>query len=116
MMIDRPLSQRIRPDAEPSWISAYEHTGGYEAVRLALTRYSPVEIQQMVTESGLRGRGGAGFPTGKKWSFVPMGPESPRPKYLVGNADEMEPGTFKDRVLLEGDPHQMIEGMLLAAY
>ena len=64
----------------------------------------------------LRGRGGAGFPTGLKWSFVPMGAEARRPKYLVVNADEMEPGTFKDRLLLEGDPHQMVESMIVSAY
>ena len=64
----------------------------------------------MVKDSNLRGRGGAGFPTGVKWSFVPMGDGRPAPKYLVVNADEMEPGTFKDRLLLEGDPHQLIEG------
>ena len=56
------------------------------------------------------------FPTGMKWSFVPMGEDAPHPKYLVANADEMEPGTFKDRLLLEGDPHQLIEGMIVAAY
>jgi NADH-quinone oxidoreductase subunit F len=116
MSMHHPLTQRIRTGGEPPRISAYEHTGGYEAVRLALKQHTPHDIQRLVTESGLRGRGGAGFPTGKKWSFVPMGAEAPRPKYLVVNADEMEPGTFKDRVLLEGDPHQMIEGMLLAAY
>ena len=69
-----------------------------------------------VEKSNLRGRGGAGFPTGKKWSFVPMGKDAPQPKYLVANADEMEPGTFKDRLLMEGDPHQLIEGMIIAAY
>ena len=116
MVMDRPLSQRIRPDAAPPSIDAYERSGGYEAVRLTLERYAPSDIQRMVTDSGLRGRGGAGFPTGKKWSFVPMGEHAPRPKYLVVNADEMEPGTFKDRVLLEGDPHQMIEAMLVAGY
>jgi NADH-quinone oxidoreductase subunit F len=73
-------------------------------------------IVNEVKASGLRGRGGAGFPTGQKWSFVPRGPEAPRPKYLIVNADEMEPGTFKDRLLLEGDPHQMIEGAILGAY
>ena len=67
-------------------------------------------------DSGLRGRGGAGFPTGQKWSFVPMGPDAPHPKYLVVNADEMEPGTFKDRLLMEGDPHQLVEGVILSAY
>src|SRR5699024_10347510 len=67
-------------------------------------------------KSKLRRRGGAGFPTGTKWSFVPMGEDAPRPKYLVTNADEMEPGTFKDRLLMEGDPHQLLEGMILASY
>jgi NADH-quinone oxidoreductase subunit F len=69
-----------------------------------------------VKASNLRGRGGAGFPTGAKWSFVPMGPEAHRPKYFVVNADEMEPGAFKDRLLLEGDPHQLIEGIIASAY
>lgn len=114
--MDRPLTQRIRPQAEPPWISEYEKTGGYEAVRRTLKELAPMDVQRLVTDAGLRGRGGAGFPTGKKWSFVPMGADAPRPKYLVVNADEMEPGTFKDRVLLEGDPHQMIESMILAGY
>ncbi len=70
----------------------------------------------MVKNSNLRGRGGAGFPTGSKWSFVPMGADAPRPKYLIANADEMEPGTFKDRLLMEGDPHQLIEGMIVSSY
>jgi NADH-quinone oxidoreductase subunit F len=69
-----------------------------------------------VTQANLRGRGGAGFPTGMKWSFVPMGDGAPHPKYLIVNADEMEPGTFKDRLLLEGDPHLMIESAIIAAY
>ena len=68
----------------------------------------------MVKASNLRGRGGAGFPTGLKWTFIPKA--APHPRYLVANADEMEPGTFKDRLLLEGDPHQLIEGMALAGY
>ncbi len=87
-----------------------------QAVRKALKDLAPTDVQRLVTEANLRGRGGAGFPTGKKWSFVPMGAEAPRPKYLVVNADEMEPGTFKDRLLLEGDPHQMIESMIVAGY
>jgi NADH-quinone oxidoreductase subunit F len=70
----------------------------------------------MVKASNLRGRGGAGFPTGIKWQAVPMGPKARRPKYVVCNADEMEPGTFKDRLLLEGNPHLVLEGMMLAAY
>jgi NADH-quinone oxidoreductase subunit F len=116
MTMERPLTQRFRPDGEAPWIAEYEKTGGYEAVRLAIKQYSPSDIQQMVTASNLRGRGGAGFPTGKKWSFVPMGDTAPKPKYFVVNADEMEPGTFKDRVLMEGDPHQLIEGLIIAGY
>jgi NADH-quinone oxidoreductase subunit F len=77
---------------------------------------SPQDVQSVVKASNLRGRGGAGFPTGAKWSFVPMGPEARRPKYLVVNADEMEPGAFKDRLLLEGDPHQIIEGVIASSY
>jgi NADH-quinone oxidoreductase subunit F len=95
---------------------AYEKVGGYEAVRKAIKTMTAAEVLGQVKESNLRGRGGAGFPTGLKWSFVPMGPNAPRPKYLVVNADEMEPGTFKDRVLLEGAPHELIEGVILAAY
>ena len=79
-------------------------------------RLSPQEVMDLVKNSNLRGRGGAGFPTGSKWSFVPMGDDAPRPKYLVANADEMEPGTFKDRLLMEGDPHQLIEGMIVSAF
>src|SRR5215204_5884639 len=111
-----PLTQRIRQTQAPVWIEEYEKTGGYEAVRKALKDLAPTDVQRLVNEAGLRGRGGAGFSTGKKWSFVPMGAEAPRPKYLVVNADEMEPGTFKDRALLEGDPHLMIESMIVAAY
>jgi NADH-quinone oxidoreductase subunit F len=70
----------------------------------------------VVKESKLRGRGGAGFPTAMKWSFVPMGDNAPPVKYLVANGDEMEPGTFKDRLLIECNPHQLIEGMIISAY
>ena len=73
---------------------------------------TPEEIIEEVKASGLRGRGGAGFPTGMKWSFVPR--TSPKPKYIVCNADESEPGTCKDRLLMEYDPHQLIEGMMIA--
>ena len=75
---------------------------------------SPDDVINEVKKSALRGRGGAGFPTGMKWSFVPK--DSPKPKYVVCNADESEPGTFKDRYLMERDPHMLIEGMLIAAY
>jgi NADH-quinone oxidoreductase subunit F len=114
--MERPLTQRIRPDADPPDLSGYEATGGYEAARKALLTMTPQEVQKLIKESTLRGRGGAGFATGMKWSFVPMGQDAPHPKYLVANADEMEPGTFKDRLLLEGDPHQMVESMIVSAY
>ncbi|WP_447980157.1 NADH-quinone oxidoreductase subunit NuoF [Candidatus Nitrospira bockiana] len=114
--MNTPLTRHIHPDEEPLWVSDYEKAGGYESVHTALRTLSPQDVQRVVTESTLRGRGGAGFPTGKKWSFVPVGADAPHPKYLVVNADEMEPGTFKDRHLLEGDPHQMIESMIVAGY
>ena len=69
-----------------------------------------------MTESGLRGRGGAGYSTGRKWSTMPLGPDAPHPKYIVCNADEMEPGSFKDRFLMERNPHLLLEGMLLAGF
>src|SRR5258708_23338063 len=75
---------------------------------------SPDDVISDVKKAAVRGRGGAGFPTGMKWSFVPK--DSPKPKYVVCNADESEPGTFKDRYLMERDPHMLIEGMLIAAY
>ena len=114
--MERPLTRNIPSNGDgPLPLKAYEKAGGYESVRKAL-RMTPAAITDLVKKSNLRGRGGAGFPTGMKWSFVPMGKDAPHPKYLVANADEMEPGTFKDRLLLEGDPHQLIEGMIVAAY
>lgn len=114
--MEKPLTQRIKPGLAPPAIAEYERTGGYIGMRKCLGKMSPEEVTHEVKDSNLRGRGGAGFPTGLKWSFVPMGPGAPAPKYLVCNADEMEPGTFKDRLLLEGDPHELIEGMIIAAY
>ena len=113
--MDKPLTQNIRPDREPLDIDQYERAGGYRALRKAL-HMSPLQIQQMVSASNLRGRGGAGFPTGRKWGAVPMGERARRPKFLIMNADEMEPGTFKDRLLLEGDPNQIVESIILSAY
>jgi len=95
-------------------LADYERTGGYQALKKVLGKIPPADITEMVKKSGLRGRGGAGFPTGVKWTFIPK--DHPGPRYLVCNADESEPGTFKDRQLMERDPHQMIEGMILAAY
>jgi len=114
--MERPLTQNIRPGEEPLDIAAYERAGGYEAVRKALKTMSPQQVQDLVKAANLRGRGGAGFPTGPKWSFVPMGDKARRPKYLCANADEMEPGTFKDRYLMEGDPHQFIEGIIVGSF
>jgi NADH-quinone oxidoreductase subunit F len=112
--MEKPLTQHIRPDRQPLSLKEYERVGGYESVRKILKGIAPKEVQKIVTDSNLRGRGGAGFSTGLKWSFVPL--EAPSPKYLIANADEMEPGTFKDRILLESTPHQLIEGMIVAAY
>jgi NADH-quinone oxidoreductase subunit F len=113
--MEKPLTSKLRPHGTAVDIDTYERAGGYQALRKAL-QLQPQDVTEIVKASNLRGRGGAGFPTGLKWSFVPMKADAPRPKYLVANADEMEPGTFKDRVLMEGDPHQLIEGMLVSAY
>ncbi len=95
-------------------LADYERAGGYQALRNVIGKISPSEITDIVKKSGLRGRGGAGFPAGVKWSFLPK--DYRGPVYLCCNADESEPGTFKDRQLIERDPHQVIEGILLAAY
>src|SRR3990172_7501134 len=115
-MNERPLTKNIRPGEKPLGLKEYEKEGGYRAVKKALKQMSPAEVIEAVKNSNLRGRGGAGFVTGLKWSFVPMGKDAPQEKYLVANGDEMEPGTFKDRYLLEGNPHQLIEGMIIAAF
>ncbi len=100
-------------DIKDIWqFEAYTANGGYDGLRQALT-LTPDAVIDIVKASGLRGRGGAGFPTGVKWGFIPK--DSPV-NYVVVNADESEPGTFKDRQLLEGNPHQVIEGALIAAY
>ena len=93
-------------------LEGYKERGGYQTLKKALSKKSE-EIVSEVKESGLRGRGGAGFPTGIKWSFLPNNKED---RYLLCNADEGEPGTFKDRMMMERAPHQLIEGMLISAY
>src|SRR4026209_1988630 len=95
-------------------LDVYCRNGGYEALKKVLDGMSPDDVINEVKKSALRGRGGAGFPTGLKWSFVPK--DNPKPKYLAVNADESEPGTFKDRYILEYDPHMMLEGIAIAAY
>ena len=95
-------------------LETYRTLGGYEALAGTLGQRTPDQCIDEVKASGLRGRGGAGFPTGLKWGFVPK--NSPKPKYIVCNADESEPGTFKDRELMEKNPHLLIEGMILAGY
>ena len=93
-------------------LKGYQSCGGYKTLETALHK-KPEEIVQLVKDSGLRGRGGAGFPTGVKWGFLPNNSE---PRYLLCNADEGEPGTFKDRLIMEKAPHQLIEGMLISAW
>jgi NADH-quinone oxidoreductase subunit F len=95
-------------------IETYRRLGGYEALAATLGKKTPDEVIEIVKASGLRGRGGAGFPAGLKWSFVPKA--SPKPRYIVCNADESEPGTFKDRELMVKNPHLLLEGILLAGY
>ena len=94
-------------------IAVYRAQGGYEQWRRAVTALAPQDVAAICNGSNLRGRGGAGFPTGRKWSFLP---NNGRPRYMVCNCDEAEPGTFKDRMLLEETPHQIIEGILIGAY
>ena len=105
---------RLLPLDEASWgLEAYRARGGYAAARRAVTAMAPADIVAEVRKAGLRGRGGAGFPAGLKWSFVPQ--DRPGPRYLCVNADEGEPGTFKDRAILVRDPHRLLEGMIIAA-
>jgi len=116
-MSERPLTERVERVGGHVDLAAYTDAGGYAAARRAVTEMTPDAVRQLVTEANLRGRGGAGFPTGVKWGFVPSaGDRTPGHTYLVCNADEMEPGTFKDRYLLEKDPHLLVEGMIIGAY
>lgn len=111
--LPRLLLRNRRPD-RATGLEEYRASGGYQALEKALRELSPQDLCGMVVDSGLQGRGGAGFPAGRKWMGVAQ--DAPHPRYLVANADEMEPGTFKDRVLIHADPHQVLEGMLLAGY
>ncbi len=91
----------------------YQQHGGYQALRMALTQKSPADIVTMVRDAGLRGRGGAGFPTGVKWGFLPKGVY---PRYLLCNCDESEPGTFNNHQIIDRNPHQLIEGIIISSY
>jgi NADH-quinone oxidoreductase subunit F len=115
-MIDRPLTKNIDLARGALNLTDYEAAGGYAGARAIASGLEPSDVLERVKNSGLKGRGGAGFPTGLKWSFVPKSDDAAIQRYLVVNADEMEPGTFKDRMLMEGDPHLLIEGMIIAAY
>ena len=113
-----PAEQRIVLERvgiiDPESINDYIIHNGYEALGKALTSMTPAQVMNVLEQSGLQGRGGAGFPTGRKWRFV-AGVPSPK-KYVICNADESEPGTFKDRIILEGDPHSILEAMAIAGY
>ena len=112
-MSEKILTRNVGKD--PS-LEVYEAGGGYKALRKALGSMTPGELIELVKKSGLRGRGGAGFPTGLKWSFMPKEKDPARPHYLLNNADESEPGTFKDRLLMEHDPHLVVESTMLSGY
>jgi NADH-quinone oxidoreductase subunit F len=107
------LTEHFADDAYRT-LAGYSARGGYEAARKALREMQPADVVELVKNAGLQGRGGAGFGTGLKWSFMPPGTE--KPKYLVCNADESEPGSFKDRLLMERGPHQLLEGLLIGAF
>ena len=111
--MEQVLFKQNKP-GRPVTFEEYCDEGGFGSLKKALASLSPNDVQQAVIDSGLRGRGGAGFPTGKKWSFVPR--DLPGPRWLICNGDEMEPGTYKDRVLLEANPWLLVEGMLLACF
>ena len=109
------LKETLIPAGESSFrLEAYAGRGGYEAARKALRTMTPQQVMDEVKKANLRGRGGAGFPAGQKWAFVPQGDD--RPKYLCVNADEGEPGTFKDRAIMIRNPHLLLEGIILTSY
>jgi NADH-quinone oxidoreductase subunit F len=105
---------RNRKPRRPATLGEYRDSGGYRALAVVLEKGSRDQLKQLIADSGLRGRGGAGFPTGTKWSSVKE--DAPFPRYAAANTDEMEPGTFKDRLLVYSDPHQLIEGLTIGGY
>ncbi|UDG80902.1 NADH-quinone oxidoreductase subunit F [Candidatus Hartigia pinicola] len=110
-----PLTWRLRDDRQPVWLTEYRLTNGYESVKHVLQHTTPDEVVKLIKDSGLKGRGGAGFSTGLKWSLMPKN-ENIKVRYFLCNADEMEPGTYKDRLLMEKLPHLLVEGMIIGAY
>jgi len=112
-MYPQVIFQNRKPDRIAT-MDEYRQSGGYQAITTVLQKYSPKELQQLVVDSGLQGRGGAGFPAGRKWQGV--ADNAPFPRYIITNIDEMEPGTFKDRFMAHVDPHMIIEGTILAGY
>jgi NADH-quinone oxidoreductase subunit F len=114
--METPLTQHIQPGRLPLSFKEYDLAGGYAGVRKALKEMTPGEVIAEVKKANLMGRGGAGFPAGVKWGFMQEISDVSPLHYLICNADEMEPGTYKDRYLLEGNPHQLIAGMIVAAY
>ncbi len=112
-MYPQVLFQNRKPDRIAT-LDEYRRSGGYQALETVLKKHTPKEVQKLVLDAKLLGRGGAGFPAGQKWMAVAE--NAPFPRYLVTNIDEMEPGTFKDRILVHADPHLIIEGSILAAY
>ncbi|ENF0689848.1 MULTISPECIES: NADH-quinone oxidoreductase subunit NuoF [Proteus] len=110
-----PLTWRLRDDRQPVWLDEYRAKNGYKAAEKALKSMAPDEVTSEVKDAGLKGRGGAGFSTGLKWSLMPKD-ESMNIRYILCNADEMEPGTYKDRLLMEELPHLLIEGMIIGAH
>ena len=112
--MDKPLTRNMEAFETPVSLKDYEKNGGYQAVKKVL-KMKPQDVQKMVKDANLKGRGGAGFSTGQKWSFVPMDEDFPH-KYMLCNADEMEPGTFKDRLIMENDPHLLLEGLIISSY
>ena len=110
----KPVLMRLKDIEGSETLKVYRDYGGYAALEKTLNEHEPEEIIELVKDSGLRGRGGAGFPAGLKWSFIPKDPSVP--KYVTCNADESEPGAFKDRYLIEREPHQLLEGILITSY
>src|SRR5512135_994700 len=112
-MYPQVLFQNRKPDRIAT-LEEYRQSGGYQALTTVLQKHSPKEVQQIVVNANLQGRGGAGFPAGLKWKSV--ADNAPLPRYIITNIDEMEPGTFKDRIMSHADPHMIIEGTILAGY